>query len=37
MKKGDQKKDSFKEAMKILDEYYDGTPNRSSKVDEGGE
>lgn len=32
-----KKKDPFKDAMDILDQYYEGTPARSSNHDEGGE
>ena len=32
-----KKKDSFDKAIEMLDEYYEGTPARSSKFDEGGE
>jgi hypothetical protein len=31
MKKSSKSKDLFKEAMEVLDQYYEGTPPRSSK------
>lgn len=32
-----KQKDLFKEIEEILDGYYEGTPKRGSKFDEGGE
>jgi len=33
----EKKRDHFKEVMEILDQYYEGTPKKDSKFDDGGE